>query len=317
MSDAATCTLNIPPLHNTMGALFIGVSLWGITSMQTYNYFLQYWRVDRPILNMTLMLSHLLYVYLVSNWGNPAILATLLCHSVLIDLFYGLTTTKAFIGFIVQLFLCYRVYVLSRNNYIVTGVVVLPVLALFTITMAYFGTAWSQHFTLFADLARIKGLSVTVNVLGAASDVVITSALSFYLWTSKSGIRKTDAIMNRLILFCVRSGLLTTVTAILSLITIQVYPDTFIYICFYSILARFYSFSLLATLNARSDLRSQTSNGANSFAASVSLEPNPGNAWSRRPQESSNGVRHIAIKQDVETMIDHGEYEMKPGQALP
>ncbi|EEB87234.1 hypothetical protein MPER_15502, partial [Moniliophthora perniciosa FA553] len=63
--------------------------LWGITSMQTYNYFLQYWRVDRPILNITvgvvyildtvhqLMLSHMLYIYLVSNWGNPVILATL------------------------------------------------------------------------------------------------------------------------------------------------------------------------------------------------------------------------------------------------
>ena len=68
-----------------------------------------------------------------------------------------------------------------------------------------------------------------MNALGAASDVAITGALSFYLWTSKSGMKKcdmdclsnlnyvdgshvnsTDAIMDRLILFFIRTGLLTT-----------------------------------------------------------------------------------------------------------
>ncbi|KAK7047795.1 hypothetical protein VNI00_006123 [Paramarasmius palmivorus] len=217
---------------------------------------------------------------------------------------------SALIGFIVQLFLCYRVWVLSRNNIFVTGVVLLPVFGLFGTTMAYIIIAWSQNFTLFTDLGKVEAVSKTVNAFGAVSDVAITSALSYFLWTSKSGIRKTDAIMNRLILFCVRSGLLTTINAILSLITISVFPGTFIYICFYSILARFYSFSLLATLNARKELRSQTGTHANSFAASVSLEPNPTGTWNRRPQETASGVRHIAIKQDVETMISH-EYEMK------
>ncbi|EEB97074.1 hypothetical protein MPER_03684 [Moniliophthora perniciosa FA553] len=52
------CTLNVPPLDTTMGALFIGVSaagaLWGITSMQTYNYFLV-----RKLFRLLIKVTHL------------------------------------------------------------------------------------------------------------------------------------------------------------------------------------------------------------------------------------------------------------------
>ncbi|KAL0576000.1 hypothetical protein V5O48_005967 [Marasmius crinis-equi] len=218
---------------------------------------------------------------------------------------------SGFIGLIVQSFLAYRVYVLSRKNIFVVTLVLLPVLGLFAVTVAYFAKAW--HFTTFAELALVGGFSRAVNVLGAVSDLCITSALSFYLWSSKSGMRKTDAIVNRLILFCVRTGLLTTACAILSLITISVLPNTFVYITFYSTLARFYSVSLLTTLNARADLRSQTSGTTHSLA-NVSLDNN-NNTSNRtgRPMvttDSDSGVRHIAIKQDVETLITN-EYEMK------
>ncbi|KAJ8091676.1 hypothetical protein PM082_020911 [Marasmius tenuissimus] len=179
-------------------------------------------------------------------------------------------------------FLAYRVWVLSHKNVYVVSVV---------------------------------GFSRAVNVLGAVSDLGITTALSFYLWSSKSGMRRTDAIVNRLILFCVRTGSLTTACAILSLITISVFPNTFVYITFYSTLARFYSISLLATLNARSELRNQTSGTTHSLA-NVSLDNNQNR--SGRPvvtSDSDSGVRHIAIKQDVETFVAN-EYEMKAHRAL-
>ncbi|EEB92111.1 hypothetical protein MPER_09429 [Moniliophthora perniciosa FA553] len=210
----------------------------------------------------------------------------------------------ALVGLIVQSFLIYRVWVLSRNNIVIVVILALPVLGLFGCTMAYFGIAWPE-FTTFADLAQVAGLSRSVNVLGAVSDVAIAIALCWYLWKSKSGIKRTDAIMDRLILFCVRTGLLTTLCAICSLITISALPNTFVYICFYSTLARFYSFSLLATLNARSDLRKQNANGS-SFATSLTLDPNFNSqnaSWSRPTGTDSNV--------DVETIVSN-KYEMKP-----
>lgn len=294
-------------------------ALWGITALQTYNYFLQYYRVDRPALNLLvgvvftldtahqIIISHMLYSYLVSGWGDLATLGALIWSVLMMVLLTGI------IGLVVQTFLIYRVWVLSRRNYIVAGIIALPVVGLFGCSLAYVIQAWP--FKLFTDLAKVGGLSRAVNVLGAVSDTVIAIALCYYLWTSKSGIKRTDAIMNRLMLFCVRTGLLTTACAILSLITISALPATFIYICFYSILARFYSFSLLATLNARSDLRKQKGGQGSSFTTSVTLDsnyPSTTNTWNRTGQES----RGIVIKQDVETMVSQ-EYEMKPkGQEL-
>ncbi|KAE9394600.1 hypothetical protein BT96DRAFT_185050 [Gymnopus androsaceus JB14] len=61
--------------------------------------------------------------------------------------------------------------------------------------------------------------------------------------------------MNRLMYFCLATGLLTTVCAICSLVSISVWPNTFVYIGFYVVLARLYVNSFLATLNAREKLR--------------------------------------------------------------
>ncbi|KAF9267071.1 hypothetical protein L218DRAFT_955541 [Marasmius fiardii PR-910] len=309
--------IEFPPLHNTMGCLFLGTTfagaMWGVTTMQTYNYFLQYFRVDRPALNITVgvvylldtvhqcMLLHFTYTYLVSHFGDPVILGTLL-WSIL-----AMVLLTSLIGFICQSFLAYRVWVLSRGKFHVVGIVLLPILGLFACTLAYFGKA--VPFTQFIQLGQVGGYSRAVNVLGAVSDVTITVALSFYLWSSKSGMRKTDAIVNRLILFCVRTGALTTLCAICSLITISVLPNTFIYITFYCTLARWYTTSLLSTLNARAELRSKT--GATSVA-NVSFDNHPHGSHDRtgRAVAPDANVRHIAINKDVETLITN-EYEMK------
>ncbi|KAL0579930.1 hypothetical protein V5O48_002101 [Marasmius crinis-equi] len=306
MSGETCAPIAFPPLHNTFGALFIGVSLagalWGITSIQTYNYFMRYYKVDRPIINIMVgavyaldtahqfMISHLLYTYLVSNFGNPVILGTLVWSILIMVLLTG------FIGLIVQTLLRKGVSS-SPSRFVCVG---------------HPDKTSRWHFTTFAQLALVGGLSRAVNVLGAVSDVSITVVLSFYLWKSKSGIKRTDAIMNRLILFCVRTGLLTTACAILSLITISVFPDTFIYITFYATLARYYSFSLLATLNARAELVNGT--GYSSFATSLTLEGAGNSVQSRRPHtENNTSIRHITIKQDIEMTHD---YEMKANTSL-
>ncbi|EEB98665.1 hypothetical protein MPER_01787 [Moniliophthora perniciosa FA553] len=122
----------------------------------------------------------------------------------------------------------------------------------------------------YLELKELSVLSRVVNVLGAASDIAITTSLAFYLYTLKPGFKATDAIMNQLILFSVSTGVLTTVCALSSLITISVLPDTFVYIAFYSTLARFYATSFFATLNARNRLRDANKSGSGSrFVASI------------------------------------------------
>uniref|UniRef100_A0A0W0FGY5 Uncharacterized protein n=1 Tax=Moniliophthora roreri TaxID=221103 RepID=A0A0W0FGY5_MONRR len=98
---------------------------------------------------------------------------------------------------------------------------------------------------------------------------------------------------------------------------ISVLPDTFVYITFYSTLARFYSTSFLATLNARKHLRASNKSGnASGFIGSVSLTFDPPGSTTMeatRVHDIRSYVpsdRRITIKQDIETMV-HSDYELK------
>ncbi|KAF9059810.1 hypothetical protein BDP27DRAFT_1430848 [Rhodocollybia butyracea] len=87
MASMIVCTsATSPPLHNTMGALLISVlisaMLWVISVVQTYIYFATFFNQDTVQLKSFVffvfildtahqaMLCHLIYVYLVSNYGN-------------------------------------------------------------------------------------------------------------------------------------------------------------------------------------------------------------------------------------------------------
>jgi len=103
----------------------------------------------------------------------------------------------------------------------------------------------------FVGLSQIKAESISVNVLGAATDLLIAGTLCTLLNFSRTGFQRSDAIINRLIIFSVNTGLLTSLCALASLISILVAGNTFVYIAFFFCLGRLYTNSLLATLNAR------------------------------------------------------------------
>lgn len=50
---------------------------------------------------------------------------------------------------------------------------------------------------------------MVVNVLAAAGDVLIAATLCIILHRSKTGFRVSDTMINRLMAFCVNTGLLT------------------------------------------------------------------------------------------------------------
>uniref|UniRef100_A0A0W0F3V4 DUF6534 domain-containing protein n=1 Tax=Moniliophthora roreri TaxID=221103 RepID=A0A0W0F3V4_MONRR len=82
-------------------------------------------------------------------------------------------------------------------------------------------------------------------------DMAISAVMIFYLQRSKTGVRKSTDIINRMIIFTFNTGLPTSVTALLSIISLHAMPNTFIYIFFYLLTGRLYTNSLLVTLNAR------------------------------------------------------------------
>ena len=88
---------------------------------------------------------------------------------------------------------------------------------------------------------------------GVAGDVAIAGSLIFLLQQSRTGFRRSDSIINRLILFSLNTGLLTSLDAVMSLITITVLPTTFIYIMFFVTVSRCKLYFYLCCVRFRSN----------------------------------------------------------------
>ncbi|KAJ7067956.1 hypothetical protein C8F01DRAFT_1246510 [Mycena amicta] len=258
-------------LDNTIGSSFVGVVaaavLFGVSCVQTWFYFSRYgstdvWYIKALVLvcltfdtlHQTLI-SHTVYWYTISNFNNPGALSMLVWSILLEVLFNGL------IGLIVQGFLTLRVFrrkallrfshlhslLVSNGNIGLTVTAGSLVLAEFGCSVAF--TIQSMKLETWKELGQLKPLSMTVNVLAAVSDLVIAMILVYYLRRSKTGFKKSDTMISKLIVFSVSTGLLTSVCAIGSLIL--VWGETLIYVTFYFVVGRLYFNSVLATLNAR------------------------------------------------------------------
>ncbi|KAJ3817192.1 hypothetical protein F5880DRAFT_1605166 [Lentinula raphanica] len=301
----------VAPLHSTMGALLIGVlisgGLWGISCSQTYLYFSAFYHHDTVRLKLLVilifvfdtahqvMLSHSIYMYLVSNFGNLNYLGTVTWSMIVMVLL------SALIAVMYQLFMCWRIWILSNKNGYWIGPTVTIVLASFAITIAYFEKCWSDD--TWSELANLSKLSRAINGLNFGGDITVTFATVCLLRHSKSGVRRTDALMNRLIKFCMKTGLLTTICAVLSLISISIWPTTFVYITFYCILARLYANSFLATLNARESLRKGKRTSKNSDITLSAIR------WARdmdspAARDYSKAALPISIQQEVHVSRD-------------
>jgi len=324
-----------PVLHldNTFGALFIGVvvagCLWGVTCSQTFMYYRNYtedplhlkvlvaavWALDTA---HQALITHTAYTYLVTHFSQIPFLFELV-NSLVIEVFFN-----GFVTLLVQSFFARRVWVLSKKNWILTGLVASLILAEFVIVMIY--AIKGVKFTKLIDLGNLKALSISVNALAAAGDVLIAIILCWMLQTSRTGFKTSDTMITKLIAFTINTGALTSVCAIASLITITALPAAFVYILFYFAIGRLYCNSLLATLNARKAIRSAS--GIEEFSMSattanrlpVQTNKSFGN-MGRQPTTMSIKVdtsREVDYDYEPESTISESKYNARsflPGDA--
>ncbi|KAF8075270.1 hypothetical protein FPV67DRAFT_1665992 [Lyophyllum atratum] len=279
-------------LDNTLGAAFIGVVvaavLHGVSCVQAWYYYTHQkdtWPTKALVSGaehlyaivtefhlkvgavMTfdtihqILISHTVYTYVITNYDNPAHLGTLVWSLLVEVLFNGFTAV------LVQGFLTMRVWRLSNRNIWFTSAVTILVVGEFGCVVAF--GAMSLHFRTFAELQSLKYLSIAVNALAAAGDVLIAAILCTLLHRSRTGFHRSDTMINKLIV---------------------VAGNTFLYIAFFFCIGRLYSNSLLATLNARKMIRG-AADGIHSTTDNISLSlreyPKTGTVSSKRPTNIS------------------------------
>ncbi|KAJ7804080.1 hypothetical protein B0H14DRAFT_3883718 [Mycena olivaceomarginata] len=101
------------------------------------------------------------------------------------------------------------------------------------------------------QVIELEPLSITSMTLTAVTDVAISVSMVFLLQASKTGYKRTTDLINRLMIFTFNTGLPTAISAILCTVTIILWPNTFLFIFFFLLLAHLYTNSLLVTLNSR------------------------------------------------------------------
>ncbi|KAI0713215.1 hypothetical protein C8Q76DRAFT_730655 [Earliella scabrosa] len=282
-----------------MGTVMAGI-LYGVSCSQVYYYYSRYpkdpaglkllvfavWLSDS--VHQALIIQSL-YSYVVTNFANPGALMFLNTAIIAEVIFNGITQL------LVQSFFAHRIWKLSEGKIYLVVPVLAMVLAEFVASIIYAVKGFS--IPTFVELQQIKVLSVCMNVFAAVGDVLIAGILCTILHNSRTSFSRSNTLINKLMVFAVNTGLLTSVCACISLITFWALPNTFVYITFYFLIGRLYANSLMATLNARKSMQT-TSTGELSvslrdMSAGVGTTTNPYGVSTQRGRDG------IAIRIDT------------------
>ncbi|KAH7905984.1 hypothetical protein BJ138DRAFT_1163693 [Hygrophoropsis aurantiaca] len=282
-----------------LGGIFLGSIFYGANCLQIFIYFVNYPK-DKSSLKFLVVCLWLfdsihqilssvgIWQYLVANFGNYTFLGETHIPSLAALAFSAVVST------IVQLFLIYRIWHLSGKKFIFPALLIPASLGQLILLCIYTGKTIADH----SSTAVVKlNLYATVwGALTAATDVSIALITCFFLARRRAGFNKrTDAMLLRLIILSVNSGLWTGIFALVMVIVSEAMPGTLIYSWFQFSISPLYCNTLLACLNARDYVR----NGLHEEVfSSIQMGPTS----TSREQRSEQPV--VAIK--AQDFIDSG-----------
>jgi len=270
--------------------------VYGITWLQVYLYYTQHSSNDRPFLKCFVailtaldtlhvaLLSHGLYIVSVTNFGNY--LANLHAPwSIVAQVAIGVFVTTC-----IQLFYAFKIFQLSerRNIHIPFAICVLSV-AEFGLGIAF--TVKSFQIGEFDRNTPSVPYGASSLALEVICGVFITSSMVYYILKQRSGVKRSNRVLNLVVLYIINSGALNLIFAVACLTTYVKYPKTLIYAPFFFILIRLYSCSFMTILNSRVHLRSKLRGAEGRTLITVSQErvTDRGPVTTSMPRTDSNG----------------------------
>ncbi|KAL5506934.1 hypothetical protein ACEPAH_6390 [Sanghuangporus vaninii] len=238
--------------------------LWALSCLQLWFYIEKYMDSDKLWLKLytillwilstlyLILVLKFLYIYFIKEFGNVAFLDHLPKD------IYRTAPFSPVICTMVQALFVMRAWNLSNNNYFLTGFLACSVIAQLVLTIIFLHKL--RNFDQLSQLSTILGFERAMNILVLFTDTVIALTLIWLLWRRRSGFKKTEGIIRKLVAFTIGTGLITGVMAIVAFIAAQTAPQTFVYLLIDYCMAKLYYNCMLASLNARSALRSSSMN---------------------------------------------------------
>ncbi|KAJ7663458.1 hypothetical protein B0H17DRAFT_1184916 [Mycena rosella] len=293
-------------VDNTFGLMYnavvISAVLYGAGIVQGWFYYQKYWRKD-PMLNKILvalvmifdtcqhvLLTESIYKYLVTGHLDE------LAFSRVVKTFIIEIYPTALIALLVRNFSVYRIYRLSKGNWILAGSVSILSLGSFA-SLLYYATS-AVGFQDIAQLVEIKNTSIAIDVLGAGVDSLISIIMIYLLNSHKGDIRKTTDLLNHLVYQPV------SLQSPPPYQWLAASPDTMVYIFWFLLLGSLYTNSLMVTLNARDYIRSRGNDQSIQMQSAIRFNSQPEIISTARQGLPSSDNHHIAIHIDKHTEVD-------------
>ncbi|KAI0790445.1 hypothetical protein C8Q75DRAFT_806369 [Abortiporus biennis] len=261
MAAAAAAVLSQIDLNNTIGVGFVGACitsmLFGITCLQAVQYyrsqaaqndrFLWYYVAWLTVLDTAhqVLILQTFYHYTITHFDDPL---ALLKNYPLIGVSLLLTPLS---DFFCQLFYIWRIWKLSRENKYLTGFCTLIGLLhfAFQLDMPIRTIRIPELLVAETSLQKIGIASLSLTLF---KEFVYVYALSYLLVRSRTGFKKTDSIITKLIVIVISTGGFTIAIDFAGLIAYIVSPTTLFVFMFQMLLPKLLVNAVLTSLNLRS-----------------------------------------------------------------
>lgn len=249
----------------TYGAILVGgflaAALSGIVTVQSFIYFKLYptdlaWRkaIVAVIWSLdsihTALVGASIWIYLIQNFGDTSKINDI---PVTVAMTIALT---AILTFIVHCFFAHRIHKLSRCDWRISA----PILAFAFLRLcsASITTAEMIHLKTFSEFKQEFRWIFTLGLaLSSLVDILIAIFLCYSLQTTRKAASSMDYIVNSVILYTLENNSLTSAATVISMVCWLVMPTNLIFMGLHFVISKLYANSLLATLNARKQLRQE------------------------------------------------------------
>ena len=296
--------------HNTYGALTVGtciaIFLFGVITLQTLDYLTNF-REDRRSFRIMVVVIWFLEL------GNTMSLTSELYRSSLpnskISLRFDGLGAALIMGTLstsmVQGFFSRRIWNLLPRPYNLIGVLCLLLAILRTGSTLFLSVNGLRDGNIIKFRVVWAWLILGILGLNTGLDMIIAiSLVSFLLSQKNEGFGRFGKVIDKLVAYTIRTGVLTSVTTIVALICFETMPWNFIWMAMYCFLPKLYANSLLSSLVERRRLRriqDSSSLGLPTFSLSRFSQSNEASGSSRIPPLSPDQKQSIPIVIEMNT----------------
>ncbi|KAJ8482005.1 hypothetical protein ONZ51_g5637 [Trametes cubensis] len=288
---------------------FLSAVLVGTLLQQAFRYFRLYpgdpkymkaWVITAVTLQLisTALAMHTAYYYLVTYALNPLVFTKPDVWSADVGSIVG-----SLGNLVAESFFARRVYMIGPRY----RIVVMSSMILITASCAISAHALSQPDIVTSTTSGRIWLPTTGSALLLAGDLQLTAVLVYFLHKSRTGVRRTNSMIDLLIAYTISSGTLVCVLNVVSLIMSLVYQHNVVFAASTLVVEAVYTNSFVVALNTRQFVRSRGELDETTLDSGFVLGAKP----------SDNPMNQVALQSIVFAVGPSQSTDMESGDDSP